>query len=126
MIKSSENSNGEGWTHRLTFQTPSDIFAYSAPPKIYSVGDAYSPHRYRIFQQGNPTKQDIAGWRFKFEFFAYPTKHPGTIPYAVGDAMKPHRFMVFPNTESANKDGWSHQFVFWAYPSLLDSCFLLQ
>ena len=84
--------------------------------KIYSVGHAYNPHRFRIFEMGNPSKETINGWSYLFEFLAYSTQKPGTIPYAVGDAMNPHRFMLFQNSQNANRDGWTHRFVFWAYP----------
>ena len=114
LIKNSANSNGAGWTHRFTFYSPTE---QNNNVQRYSVGDAHKPHRYRIFNHGNPNKAPIAGWAYEFEFWAYPTKQPGTIPYAVGDAPNPHRFMLFENSENAGRSGWTHQFVFWAYPT---------
>ena len=112
-VKNSQDSNGAGWTHRFTFFTERTL---RNGAKTFSVGYAHNPHRFRIFDQPNPTRQTIAGWSYKFEFYAYSSKKAGTIPYAVGDAGNPHRFIVFPNSNYASKNGWTHRFVFWAYP----------
>ena len=57
-------------------------------------------------------------WKFSFQFWAFKTKMPGTVAYSVGEAGNPERFMVFQDT-NANKNGWTHRFTFWAYPSQL-------
>ena len=114
LIKSSTNAAGYGWYKKFSFYTPYKKVEHAS---TYSVGEANTPHRYRIFPVPNDNKETISGWSYVFQFHAFSTQQPGTIPYAVGKAHNPSRFMLFRNTENAEISGWSHEFVFWAYPN---------
>ena len=106
----------------INAQTDGDRFIFHTPSTLeggaqkYCVGVASEPHRFRIFEGEDTTD----GWTKEFEFFAYSKRKSGTIPFAVGDyesiTRPAHRFWILENTENADKDGWNHQFVFWAYP----------
>ena len=114
LIKGSTNAAGSGWYNKFSFYTPYKKVDLAS---AYSVGQAYTPHRYRIFPHPNDNKETISGWSYVFQFYAFSSQQPGTIPYAVGKANSPSRFMIFRNTENAERSGWSHEFVFWAYPN---------
>ena len=114
LIKSSTNAAGYGWYKKFSFYTPYKKVEHAS---TYSVGEANTPHRYRIFPVPNDNRETISGWSYVFQFHAFSTQQPGTIPYAVGKAHSPSRFMLFRNSENAEISGWSHEFVFWAYPN---------
>ena len=114
LIKSSTNAAGYGWYNKFSFYTPYKKVEHAS---TYSVGEANTPHRYRIFPVPNDNRETISGWSYVFQFHAFSTQQPGTIPYAVGKAHNPSRFMLFRNAENAEISGWSHEFVFWAYPN---------
>mmetsp|Transcript_95021 Transcript_95021/g.271699 ORF Transcript_95021/g.271699 Transcript_95021/m.271699 type:complete len:290 (+) Transcript_95021:147-1016(+) len=118
-----------GWTHRIEF------WAYSTrrPGTIrIAVGQAHGPHRTWI-NHSNFTQDQwdagqtmtTAGWTHHVEFWAYPTRQPGTIRIAVGRANGPHRIMI--NHSNFTQDqwdagqmmttaGWTHHLEFWAFP----------
>ena len=120
-VKYSEDASNWEFKHKFVFHVPKFFDSNDHGMKKYSVGEYWSScrannsHRFRIMDW-DVTSWPYKGWLEKFNFFGYSTRKPGTMPYAVGAAYKPHRFTIFPGSENASRDGWSHQFVFWAYP----------
>ena len=103
-----------------------------------AVGKATNPQRIMIAQAMNSNykqskwgpdsekKMNINSWKHTCEFWAYPTKEPGTIRVAVGRGTKPARVMMnhsdykqseWDNGLKMDVTGWIHVFEFLAYPT---------
>ena len=124
--------NIPGWSHHTDFYA----FKSELPGTIrIAVGEAQGPHR-MMFNHASldqskwntGQKMDVQGWTHKMEFWAYPTKQPGTMRIAVGQANNPHRMAMNIsimgeqaawNCHWKNKmdiQGWDHHTEFWVYP----------
>lgn len=79
----------------------------------YCVGDARSPHRFKVAQGANC---DGAGWRHKLAYYASSAQGSGLTAYCVGDAGNPHRFKISQGAK-CNGAGWTHKFTFYASPT---------
>ena len=111
------------------------IASFSSPLHMLriAVGQAHNPHR-TMLNHGNFTQErwdagqtmTTAGWTHHIEFWAYPTRQPGTIRIAVGQAHNPHRTMLnhgnftqeqWDAGQTMTTAGWTHHIEFWAYPT---------
>ena len=109
------------------------IASFSSPLHMLriAVGQAHNPHR-TMLNHGNFTQEQwdagqtmtTAGWTHHIEFWAYPTRQPGTIRIAVGQAHNPHRTMLnhgnftqeqWDAGQTMTTAGWTHHIEFWAH-----------
>jgi hypothetical protein len=115
-----------------------DFWAFSTkqPGTIrIAVAQAWNPHCIMINHSDHKQsewdsgkKMDAQGWAPFTEFWAYPTKQPGTIRIASGEAWNPHRLMInrsdhkqseWDSGKKMDAQGWKHQMEFWVYPAKL-------
>jgi len=122
----------QGWKHYMDFWA----FSTKQPGTIrIAVAQAWNPHRIMINHSDHKQsewdsgkKMDVQGWAPFTEFWAYPTKQPGTIRIASGEAWNPHRLMInhsdhkqseWDSGKKMDAQGWKHQMEFWVYPAKL-------
>jgi len=147
-IKQDEWNQGKamdvyGWTHKMEFWGFSAKQPGTIRIAVGEAGEEHGPHRIMV-NHSNSTQDEwdegksmnTAGWTHKMEFWAYPTKQPGTIRIAVGEAGEehgPHRIMVnhsnstqdeWDEGKSMNTAGWTHKMEFWAYPTKTEPDFV--
>ncbi|KAI1288870.1 hypothetical protein EDD11_009611 [Mortierella claussenii] len=85
---------------------------HDAHGRHYCVGNAWGPHRTRIFE--NRMDCNIEGWTTLVSFCVPKTivksKFLLKIDGCVGKAENPTRSMYFSDSKNCNRDGWSHDF----------------
>jgi len=119
------------WSHLMSFKA----FAEKQPGTIrIAVGQVTGPDRiminHPVFNQeqwNEGQSMTTQGWHHKQEFWAYPTKQPGTIRIAIGHYTPPHRIMInlrnygpqskWDEGQLMDMEGMYHQMDFWAFPS---------
>lgn len=128
---SKKKMNYNGWSHTMEFFA----FAKKKPGTIrIAVARKNNPSRLMFnhsdFEQSiwdSGKKLDLKGWMHMYEFWAYPSKQPGTIRIAVGISKKPNtRILInhknynqkeWNSGKKMNVGGWKHHMEFWAYPN---------